>query len=788
MLELARRSDTAVSRVDRSRYDFREANKSEFLLEGWARPETSANGDLAFAWATSRQASVRLAVFDAEDRWLHFRSRASAPASDGGQTAAVTVNGHAIGSVEFIPGGFRNYSLLVPGEALMRGDNVISFSFTSTGVPIETDSAVRDTRTLAAAFDYVAMTNSRVVPPSLDHAQRLVSFRPNEDRIRQHTGTESVFRVRVPEEGLLEFAVEEGQQRPGDDGPPPLAEVAIRRAGTEQVIFAEPVGAADTRWRADLSSAAGEEIELVFRIRGGGDHEDTAEWVRPQLYGNVDVRTNVLLIVIDTLRADHLGSYGGEIHTPNLDALAGSGVRFENAYSQIPITLPSHSSMFTSLLPTEHGARNNGQVLSDDHLTLPELLRDTRRHTSAFVSLGVLSTGFGISQGFNEYHDTFGLNWWKTAEDVNADVLPWLEQNRSEPFFLFVHYSDPHEPYGAPHDRYPSIQATVEGRSVATFPVDGGMVAFSLEVPPGRSEVSLSADDVTEWPIRINQLRTSDPAVSATCTTGCSQNHPRPHVTEYVTELPATVEVVNPADSSVSVRILMRVAEKTSSRALRQRYREEVEYVDREVGRLLSTVRSVTNGETLVIFTSDHGEGLGEHGPPGHVTQLYDPQLRVPLVFVWPERLPAGIVIDNPVSHVDLLPTVVDLLNIPDTRYRSGRSLVPALTGEADPAASETVVVAETFRPEAEKDRRAVIASGHKLVSTPVDQQEELYDLAVDPRERNDLSKSNREITSRLRRLLYERMVTAGDQGTLPAESELTQEQIERLRSLGYLR
>ena len=634
VLDLARRPDTAVSRVDRSRYDFHEANKSEFLLEGWARPETSANGDRSFALATSRQASVRLAVFDTDDRRLHFRSRPSAPVSDGGQTAAVTVNGHRIGNIEFISGGFKDYSLPVPREALVRGDNVISFSFASTGVPAEVGSSTRDPRTLAAAFDFVAMTNSREVPPSADRPQRRVGFWPNDDRIQQPSGAESVFRIRVPEAGSLEFTVEAGQQRPDDKAPSLFAELAVRRAGGERVIFAEPVGSSDARWRVDLSPAAGEEIELVFRSRGGGDQDDVAEWVRPQLYGNVDVQTNVVLIVIDTLRADHLGSYGGKSHTPNLDALAASGVRFENAYSQIPITLPSHSSMFTSLLPTEHGARNNGQVLSDDHLTLPELLRDTSRHTSAFVSLGVLSANSGISQGFNEYHDRFGLNWWKTAEDVKADVLPWLEQNRSEPFFLFVHYSDPHEPYGAPHGSYPSIAAKVEGRSVATFPADGGMISFSLEVPPGRSEVSLSADaEATEWPIRINQLRTSDPAVSATCITGCSENRLRPHVTEYVTELPATVEIVNPADSSVSVKVSMRVAEKTSNRVLRRRYREEVEYVDREVGRLLSTVRSVTSGETLVILTSDHGEGLGEHGPPGHVTRLYYPQLRVPLIF-----------------------------------------------------------------------------------------------------------------------------------------------------------
>ena len=789
VVDLARRSDAAVSRVERSHYDFLGTDKSEFLLEGWARPETSARSDLSFAWATSRRASIRLAVFDTDGRWLHFRSRPSAAAPDGGQSAAVSVNGHAIGSVDFTPGGFRNYSLPVPHEALTRGDNVISFSFASTGAPVGVGSSTRDTRTLAAAFDFVAMTDSPEAPPSVDRMQPLVGFRPDEDRIRQHAGTEFAFRVRVPDEGTLEFAVEEGQLRLDDTGSSLMAEVAIRRAGSEHVIFAEPVGSSDARWRADLSSAAGEEIELVFRIRGDTSQGDAAEWVRPRLYGNVDVDTNVLLIVIDTLRADHLGSYGGRVDTPNLDALARLGVRFENAYSHVPITLPSHSSMFTSLLPTEHGARNNGQVLSDDHLTLPELLRDTRRKTAAFVSLGVLSSGFGISQGFDQYHDTFGLNWWKTAEDVNEEVLPWLEQNRTEPFFLFVHYSDPHEPYGVPHGRYPSIQAKVDGRSVATFPVDGGMVALSLEVPPGRSQVSLSAGaDATEWPIRINQLRTSVPGVTARCITGCRTNHPRPDVTEYVTDLPATLEMLNASDLTAPVEVTMRVAEKTSLQALQRRYREEVEYVDREVGRLLTTVRSVVRGETLIILTSDHGEGLGEHGPPGHVNSLYDQQLRVPLVFAWPERLLAGVVIDDPASHVDLLPTVVDLLNIPDTGNRSGRTLVPALTGETDPAAAETVIVAETFRPEANNDRRAIIASGHKLVFTPVDQQEELYDLTVDPRERNDLAWDRRDVTARLRRLLYERLLMAENRWTLPSESELTQEQIERLRSLGYLR
>ena len=624
---------------------------------------------------------------------------------------------------------------------------------------------------------------------SFDRTGDEAGFLATEGTIRQRTGTELAFRVRVPEQGVLDFSVEESPREPENGALPLHAEVIIRRDAAEERIFAAPVGEPGARWRADLSSVVGEEIEFVFRVGGGADQDDTLHWVRPRIYGDVDVSTNVLLIVIDTLRADHLGSYGGEARTPNIDALARSGVRFENAYSHVPITLPSHSSMLTSLLPTEHGVHNNGQILSDEHLTLTELLRDARRTTAAFVSLGVLSAGFGVSQGFDEYHDTFGLNWWKTAEDVNADLLPWLEQKQSEPFFLFAHFSDPHEPYGAPRADYPSIRATVGGRTVSTFKADGGMVTFPIEVPPGRSQISLvPGGEDAEWPIRINQLRTSHAVVTAACVEGCAEHHPTPDVTEYQTDLPATIEVTNSANAPVSVDVAMRVAEKTSRPVLRERYRQEVEYVDGEVGRLLSTLRSVTSGETLVILTSDHGEGLGEHGAPGHVNRLYEPQLRVPLVFSWPERLPTGVAIDQPVSHVDLLPTVIDLLNITDSRRRSGRSLVPIMTGQPDPSGVDATIVSETFRPEARQDRKAIVAAGHKLISTPADEEEELYDLQLDPGERRDLAQDRREVTSRLRRLLYERMVEAGKLGTVPAESELTQEQIERLRSLGYLR
>ena len=167
---------------------------------------------------------------------------------------------------------------------------------------------------------------------------------------------------------------------------------------------------------------------------------------------------NLLFISIDTLRADHLSSYGfAKETTPNIDALAAKGARFEDVVSPVPLTLPAHSSMLTGTLPTRHGVHDNlGYALSDESTTLAELLQAQGFATGAAVSSFVLDARFNLSQGFQSYDDDFGaehkigfLNERK-GDETTAVALRYLDAHRDDRFFLFVHYYDPHDDYAPP--------------------------------------------------------------------------------------------------------------------------------------------------------------------------------------------------------------------------------------------------------------------------------------------------------------------------------------------------
>lgn len=178
---------------------------------------------------------------------------------------------------------------------------------------------------------------------------------------------------------------------------------------------------------------------------------------------------NLLLVTFDTTRADHLGCYGrANARTATLDRLASRGVLFEQCRSAAPLTMPSHSTMLTGLYPLAHGVRDNGLfTLPESRTTLAELLRARGYATAAAIGSFVLDHRFGLGQGFDLYEDRVGReyeNYWgqrtvsknalffdeRPAERVNAAILPWLRQNRARPFFLWVHYWDPHQPHTPP--------------------------------------------------------------------------------------------------------------------------------------------------------------------------------------------------------------------------------------------------------------------------------------------------------------------------------------------------
>ena len=167
---------------------------------------------------------------------------------------------------------------------------------------------------------------------------------------------------------------------------------------------------------------------------------------------------NVLLISIDTLRADHVGAYGfPRPTTPNIDAVAREGVLFKNVHTPVPMTLPAHVSMLTGTLPPTHGLRDNlANRLPDASLTLAEMLKPRGFTTGAIVSTFVLDRRFGTSQGLDTYDDRFqavhkiGDLSERKGEETARHARDWLDEHKAQPFFLFVHFYDPHDPYEPP--------------------------------------------------------------------------------------------------------------------------------------------------------------------------------------------------------------------------------------------------------------------------------------------------------------------------------------------------
>jgi arylsulfatase A-like enzyme/Flp pilus assembly protein TadD len=214
---------------------------------------------------------------------------------------------------------------------------------------------------------------------------------------------------------------------------------------------------------------------VVFALRGRVPKNDADVQARLDRLAPARSGLNVVVVTLDTTRADRLGCYGfSGVATPNIDALAREGVVFDNATATVPLTFPSHSSMFTGLIPPHHGVRDNGGFFLDDaRVTLAERLKGAGYTTGAFIGAWVLESRWGLGQGFDHYSDRFELSKYKvvslgtvqkTGDEVMTDALGWLDSVTSTgppsgpSFFAWVHLYDPHAPYEPPEpyaSRYP---------------------------------------------------------------------------------------------------------------------------------------------------------------------------------------------------------------------------------------------------------------------------------------------------------------------------------------------
>jgi arylsulfatase A-like enzyme len=504
------------------------------------------------------------------------------------------------------------------------------------------------------------------------------------------------------------------------------------------------------------------------------------------------VAPNLILILVDTLRADAVFDPREAYDTPNLDRLARAGVSFEHAFAGAPMTLPSHVSLFSSRPVLETGVFVNGQEVPRELPLVAEWLAQHGYDTRAVLSIGTLHSGFGKNspqRGFALYDCDF----WnlapaeKTFERLRAALAG---RNSKKPLFLFAHFADPHEPYEAHGTEVRTVRVTMNGEELVRLQTaDMQQWIHRLVLPAGRTEFELVSEEPPaselgpkrrqRLPLPRFMLRTFE----------CREDGKRLSVErasnnlwEPLTEMRVVVDRGARPSAECELRLwATQVLGRNDT--IRKRYALEVAHVDRYVGELLAELeRQGLYHQSLIVFTSDHGEGLGEHHEIGHVQNLSDGLLRVPLIVKLPDGDPrvAALrsVAPSLVSQIDLVPTLLEVAGLPPLPGQRGVSLLQR---------AERLHVAQTSRPEAAKNQLAFRDEAFKMVFLPDEERFELYDVAQDPGELTDVfatrSAERPDWPARLR-AAYAASQAARSEPR--AEGEPDPARDDMLRALGY--
>jgi len=397
---------------------------------------------------------------------------------------------------------------------------------------------------------------------------------------------------------------------------------------------------------------------------------------------------NVILLVIDTLRADHLGCYGYHRETsPNIDRLAGEGIVFERAYASDIPTQPSFTSMFTGLRGIHNGIVSHSitESLSEEIPVFPEILAQSGITTAAVSTLYTMRRWF--ARGFKEYFNPAAGDRRKLqqvdAEEVNAVAIPWIERHRGEDFFLFLHYWDPHGLY-MPPDEYKRLF------------YDGDECD-----PENHSLDALKASPI--WAFTKKQVVAIGPDITDI---------------EYV------------------------IAQ----------YDGEIRYADDQVQLLLDSLDdNGIADETAVILTSDHGESLGEHDFYFDHFEVYDTTIHVPLIVKYPQGAPSGVRVGGAVqSTTTLAPTVLNLFGLDALGNMRGGDLVRMANGEeGTPGEVYSNQGLWTAKRAVISGGWKLLRTLHKAFwETP---ETELFNLAEDPMETRNLAVEEPETADRLK-------------------------------------
>jgi len=562
------------------------------------------------------------------------------------------------------------------------------------------------------------------------------------------------FELTLPSRPVLDLAL-----GTPEDGPVTF-HVTIQRDGKDAAVLDHTVSTS-YRWEprvVDLAEFAGKTVTLSLSTTA--ERPGTiAFWGAPAVRQRMTPQAGgppqtVILVQMDTLRKDHLELYGYERATgPTLKRLAESGVFFDNAITQTSWTKAATPSIHTALYPSTHGVRQIPDRLPSSATTIAEVYRDAGYATVSFSAVAFTGAFTNLHQGFETVHEgestagRAGPRGAKTAREFTDRLVEWLDGHRDIPVFVYLHFFDPHPPY-EPNRPYDTLWADPKGRE------------------------------------------------------------------EYLREQEAIKKVA--ADAFLAQRGMATRDELIRAgldpawflQYSKDWYDGSIRGMDDEIARLVERLRGLgIEDRSLIAFYADHGEEFHEHGRMWHGQSVYGELLRVPLILWGPGRIPKGRRIEEPVELIDVMPTLLDLSGLRVPKEAQGQSLRPLFAGAPGQGAAaagggwvKRPVIAER-QPIGRDDypnngeMYAIMDGGWKLIQNvkrPADKPEfELFDFYKDPLDQKNVAAEHADVVARLAKDLdgFRAMATAA---RLKPDSEttkgMTKEQLEQLRSLGYVK
>ncbi|MCP4606657.1 MAG: sulfatase [Proteobacteria bacterium] len=461
---------------------------------------------------------------------------------------------------------------------------------------------------------------------------------------------------------------------------------------------------------------------------------------------------NIVLVVVDTERADMTSPYGEALQTtPFKSELAKDGITFTNAFSPASWTVPAMVSMFTGLYPREHGivdgtvsnfnkrVISGQQVVPEEAVTLPERLKDLGYTTFGVNTNYHLNPKFGFSQGFDYF---LGDGFHLLPFPILA-VNSLAKKVHSAPkYFIWLHYFDPHFPY-KPHPPWFGEWNDSKFNSYEDLTAEI-MVQYyrKKEKLPSNAPLDIG---------HVEALHTMSKQMASTLTflsyglyyLGVEQNH------DYV-------------------------------RFLRTAYKSELRATDEAIKDAFSTLD--VDEQSIVIITSDHGEEIFDRRWCGHRHSVYQELIRIPLIIRLPKNKHAGKVIDTPVSLLDIVPTVLDLIGEPIPEGLSGVSLVPLI--ERGELSSRELIAETTY---IENEIRALLDFPWKYIYNFSQKRGSLFNLSSDPGERNDLTEVDPKRAAQMHRRLFEWTKRTEPRWTVRETTPLNPKELKQLRAMGYV-